>query len=751
MLGYHAPMHWLKNRLHVLVPLAVMGLALALNVIDPGYVITDFRLKVFDYYQRLQPRQYQPAPVRFVDIDDESLARLGQWPWPRTLLAEMVARLVNRGTAVIVFDSVFAEADRTSPEQILPTWFSGPDVDPLLARALEVLPVHDELFAEVIEQSVTVAGFVLTADPVDRMPQPKWGFAHAGDDPRQFLPAFKGAVVNLPIIEAAATGNGSFNLIPERDGIVRRVPLLFRAGDQLYPSLSAETLRVIQGASTFIIKSSGANMETAYGEHTGINNVKIGRLVVPTTADGQIWIHFTEDVPERRIPAWHIFEDDFDAARVDGKILVVGTSAAGLLDMRATPLSPITPGALIHVHAIEQMLQQHFLSRPDWAEGLERVYLLVVGLFVVALLVRLNAAWCAAGAVAGIYAGVIISWRLYTDALWLLDPVGPAIVIVVVYITGSFINFLRSEAEKQQVRTAFGQYLSPALVEELAKNPDRLQLGGEQRNMTFLFCDIRGFTSISEGYRDDPQGLTSLINRFLTPMTDAILAEDGTIDKYMGDAIMAFWNAPLDQPDHPMLACEAARGMQKELAQLNEVLEQEARQAGQDFAPLRVGIGINSGECVVGNLGSRQRFDYSVLGDAVNLASRLEGQTKNYGVGIILGEDTVRACPETNYATLELDLIAVKGKQDATRIFTILGGAEKLEDKRFKTLARLHQDMLAAYRGRDWAGAGDLATQCRQLDSGLGALYDLYENRIADYRETPPGPDWGGVYVAETK
>ena len=344
------------------------------------------------------------------------------------------------------------------------------------------------------------------------------------------------------------------------------------------------------------------------------------------------------------------------------------------------------------------------------------------------------------------------SWYLFVEELILIDVAFGLCTAFALHAFLVYENYFREEARRRQVRSAFQQYLSPALVEQLAQDPDRLVLGGETRGMTFLFCDVRGFTGISEQYRDNPQGLTTLINRLLTPMTEAILERNGTIDKYMGDAIMAFWNAPIDDEEHALNACSASLDMLKRLDVLNERMAAEAAESGQDFKPLRIGIGLNTGECTVGNLGSDQRFDYSVIGDSVNLASRLEGQSKNYGVHIIIGAETAAIAGE-RYALLELDLIAVKGRQEPEHIFTLLGEQALTRDAAFQALGERHGKMLDAYRNREWERARALASECRDLDPGLelGPLYDLYEERIEQNETEPPPPDWGGVYVAETK
>ena len=343
-----------------------------------------------------------------------------------------------------------------------------------------------------------------------------------------------------------------------------------------------------------------------------------------------------------------------------------------------------------------------------------------------------------------------ITWYLYIEQKILLDVTYPGAITILIYAVLTFANYAREAAEKRQVRGAFGQYLSPALVEQLAENPEKLRLGGETKEMTLLFCDVRGFTTISEQYKSNPQGLTVLINRLLTPLTGEILEREGTIDKYMGDCIMAFWNAPLDDLEHSYHACESSLAMFKSLEELNAVREVEAKEEGIEFLPLNIGIGINTGDCVVGNMGSEQRFDYSVLGDAVNLAARLEGQSKNYGVGVVIGEITYNQVGD-RFATIELDQIAVKGKTEAVTIFGLLGGPEMQGEQGFQKLAETHEQMLMAYRSQDFDKAEELCKVCRTIPGNPEVLYDLYDERIKDYKENPPGPDWDGVFVATSK
>jgi adenylate cyclase len=345
-----------------------------------------------------------------------------------------------------------------------------------------------------------------------------------------------------------------------------------------------------------------------------------------------------------------------------------------------------------------------------------------------------------------------MSWYFFAVHHLLIDFTYPLISCWLIYLVLTFVNYFREQQQRQQIRSAFGFYLSPPLVEQLARSPEKLVLGGEERRMTILFSDVRGFTTISEHYKDDPQGLTHLMNRFLTPLTNAIIDRKGTIDKYIGDAIMAFWNAPVDDAEHEANACDAALEMLARAEVLNAELKREAEANGGVYMPLRIGIGLNSGPCVVGNMGSDFRFNYSVLGDTVNLASRLEARTKDYRLSLVIGSRTAERA-KAKFSTMEIDLIQVKGKKQPEVVFTVLGRAEVADDPRCGQLCDLNAQMLAAYRSQHWDEAQGLIDRCRKVANGFGVdgLYDMYAERIEVYRTAPPPPDWTGVYEAESK
>ncbi len=736
-----------RNAGYFVLVFAVLAGALAFRIWDPTPVAR-MRLLAFDAYQRIEPRAYDVnLPVRIIDIDETSLARTGQWPWPRTLVSDLVTRLRDAGAAAIAFDMVFPEADRLSPGTVLSS--VPQDLVPEDVRtALSALPSNDTILADTLAQSPVVLGVVLNNNTLEAPPTPLASIAFAGDDPAPFLTAFNGATGNLDMLEANAKGLGALNWIPGVDQVIRRVPLLVRTGDQIYPSLSVEALRIALGASTIIVKSSGASGITSFGESTGIVALRVGSLTVPTDGSGYAWIHFTPFHSERYIPAWKVLEGVVGPEELGGRIILIGSSAAGLFDLQTTPIDAGVPGVDAHAQAIESIFTGALLSRPDYANGLELTYLFVAAVLLIFLMRYLAVHWCLIACLVCLGVVNVVSWLAFKESKLLLDPVYPSLALICVFVAGELNLFFRTERERRYIRGAFSRYLSPDLVERLGEHHAELELGGEIREMTLMFCDVRGFTQISENL--SASELTSLINKFLTPMSGAILEHHGTIDKYMGDAIMAFWNAPLDDKDHARNACLAARDMIAALGPLNEQLEAEAQEAGRAFVPIRIGIGINTGEACVGNMGSSHRFDYSVIGDNVNIASRLEGQTKSYGVTILLGERTKEL--SLDEAVLELDQVKVKGKQQAERVFTMLASNAADGTDSNSTLQEEQTNMLAAYRGRDWGRAREAIDACRAVcPEPISGYYDAMEERLALFEMSPPPADWDGTFEAETK
>ena len=746
-------MNWLFGRKNAqrapfVVALLVLVGALFVRAADP-WALQNLRSVAFDTFQQIQPREFLPdAPVRIVDIDEAALAAYGQWPWPRNVIAQLVEKLAKQGAAAIAFDVIFAEADRSSANRMAATL--GGFGDPEAARRLASAQDNDTTFAAAIGRARVVAGFGFDPKGSKEPPRRFFGVAFAGDDPSRFLPIQLGVVKSLPQLVAAAKGNGSVNTARE-SAIVRRVPLMFRLKDTegVFPSLALEALRVAQEAGTYLIKSSGASGEESFGQNTGIVSIKTGDVLVPTDERGMITLWDTGHREQRFISAKAVLADELPAGALEGRIVFIGTSATGLKDLRNTPIDEAVPGVEIHAQLVEQMIEQKFLARPDWGHGAEFLYLLAIGLLFVWLLPRLSAANMAVVAVVFIGAGILIPWFAYSELRMLFDPVYPPATLAVIYVSGSVLSFMRAERDRREIRGAFSHYLSPDVVEQLAQNPELLQLGGEMREITVMFTDVRGFTTISEQF--DPPGLTRFMNRFLTPMTDLILGNKGTIDKYMGDAIMAFWNAPLSVEGHAAHACNTALGMQARLVVLNEEWKAEAEAEGRRHIAVNIGVGLNTGNASVGNFGSSQRFTYSCLGDEVNLASRLEGLCKAYAVGIIIGSNTAEQV--SSFATLELDQVMVKGKTEPERIFALLGDAALNESPAFKALKDRQAAFLAHYRAGSFGEVSAMIDACQAAAETAGwrqGYYEMMRARIAELIEHAP-PEWTGVYVAKEK
>jgi adenylate cyclase len=733
----------LRNRfayLALIFPL--IAAAILIRYLDPFFV-SALRLIAFDYYQQLAPAHYDPnLPVRVVDIDEESLKKIGRWPWPRTTVAKLLRNLTGEGAAAVAFDVLFAEPDDTSLEEVakqLPA-----DEAEKLSAIIGARPTNDQVFAAALKESPSVLAVALGDGTSKTLPR-KAGFANAGDDPRPFLTGFDVVSRNLPQFEEAAQGIGAYNWIADRDQIVRRVPLIYRLGSAFVPSLAAEALRVAQRASTYVIKSANASGETAFGQSTGINHIRIGSIEVPTDSAGEVYLKFRHFNKSAYLPAWRVLAGQVPPDQIDGRIILVGTSASGLLDLRATPLDSAIPGVDIHAQVLEHLLTGQFLTRPDYALAVEEFVILLFGLLLAVVLPVVSARYAAAIGLCAIALVIAGGWAAYRYADLLLDPSYPVLVLAITAAVVTFYTYQTVETQRGEIRNAFSRYLAPTVVQEIVANPDRLKLGGELRELTLMFCDVRNFTSISE--RLTATELTHFINDLLTPLSEIILERRGTIDKYMGDAIMAFWNAPVDDPQHRSNACRAAIEMARKIDELNEGWRLRALEQGKSFPPVRIGIGLNTGVCCVGNLGSTMRFDYSAIGDDVNVTSRLEGLTKMYGITVAVGQ---RALAQ-EFPALELDMVQVKGRKRSEKIYTFLQ-LLRSDQSQLQDLEQLHAKFLAAYRQQRWEEANQLIVECRKIGiMELDACYALFASRICILRNTSLPRDWDGSFEMTEK
>ncbi|MEQ9491229.1 MAG: adenylate/guanylate cyclase domain-containing protein [Alphaproteobacteria bacterium] len=753
---------WWRPSVTTLLGVALLVGLTALRFYDPGNFVETARVKTFDIYNQIKPRTpLERSPVYIVDIDEKSLEEIGQWPWSRVHVARLVAALRSYGAPVVGFDAVFAEPDKTSLPVIAET---ARGISPEALEEMKQAESNDQLLARILGTQRVVLGQAASrfddGREVPDVAQQTSVKAFKGllganaNSAEETMLRFPTLIYNRPELEEAATGRAFFSVDEEPDGLVRRVPMVKFIAGVKKPTLSLEMLRVAFGGNAIV-----GFIDPGGFQAIGLQIPGQGNYRIPVDAKGRLWVYFakpdtynTEDNSGRMyVSATDIINKRVPKEQLYGRLALVGTSATGLLDIRATPIEPRLPGVEVHANIIETILQEQYLKHPKEMEFAEIIFAVVSGLLMIVIVPRLGPFVALGFVVVGAAGLVWFSWFQFDTNLIFLDVTFPGGTMIALFALTAFSNYARDATEKRQVRGAFAQYLSPDLVEQLAENPDQLKLGGETKRMTLLFCDVRGFTSISELYKDDPQGLTVLINRLLTPLTDAILVTGGTIDKYMGDCIMAFWNAPLDVPNQETSACKAALDMFDSLHALNVVRKKEAEEEGMKFLPLNIGIGINTGDVVVGNMGSAQRFDYSVLGDAVNLAARLEGQSKSYGVGNVIGEVTNDVAKDT-FPTLQLDNIAVKGKAEAVRIYTILGRPDLRDTAEFKDLAERHAAFQDAYLAQKWDKAQEIAKENRGKMGGvMDAFYDIFDERINEFRENPPPQPWDGVYVATSK
>ncbi len=734
-----------RRGVQIFLLLILLVAALDLQLTNPAPV-RRLRDMAFDYYNKALPRK-PGNDVVIVDIDEESLRRIGQWPWPRSLIGDIPVEMAKLGAKSTTFDIVFAEADRTSPAAIAKNLPATADLAPVIEK-LKTLPDNDDVFASKIgEAGNVVTGFAGSTEESNGTPEVKASCMRkkmqgSPADPFPYLMGQHHYAVTLPVLTKAAAGNGVFSVEPGEDGVIRTVPLMMTlrgdSGEEMiFPTLSFEALRVGLHLPCYSIDS----------DISGIWGFGLGDLYAPSDKFGRMRVYFAGHRKSLYIPAWKILAHQVSKELVEGKFALVGTSSIGLLDLRSSPLNAVLPGVEVHAEMIEQILHHQFMSRTPAVVQMEVLATALISLGIIFLAPFISAGTLAFIATIIIGGGVMGGFYLYDTKGTLIDPYYPAIVILIIFILSSILTNLRSDREKRMIRQAFSHYISPILMEELAGNPDKLKLGGEVRELSVMFTDIRNFTTISESM--DPADLIKMMNDFLTPMTSAVLENRGTVDKYMGDAMMAFWNAPVEDIDHARNACKAALEMVESLAPVNEGLRKQAVDAGRVFHELKAGIGINSGRTSVGNMGSKQRFAYSALGDTVNLASRMEGQTKGYGVSVMISEETRQQAPE--YGAIELDLLAVKGRAEPERVYALLAKPAEASGEAFKSFVAKHNTMLAAYRAKDWGTALLTGEECAALKPQLAGLYRLYAQRIATYKEKPPAEDWQGLWVATEK
>ncbi len=594
-----------------LVPLVALGVALSVMVANP-IPLRALRNATFDQFQRWSPRDAQALPVSIVDIDDESLRRIGQWPWPRERVAQLVDEIGRLEPAATALDVMFAEPDHANPA-------GSSASDDELARALA--------------RGNVAIGFAMS-DTVGSVRGPafstKAGYLARGGDPLPFIPEFSSSVSNLPLLQQAAAGEGAMTFIPDDDGIVRKVPLLMNLDGQLVPSLVAEALRLAAHAPGYEVDSAG--------NQGGVIDVRIGGRTVATDASGAIPVHYSRPVPKRYIPAWRVLARDVKADRLRGRIVLVGTSAQGLMDLRFSPRGAMIPGVEIHAQALEQVLAGQSLQRPGWAPAFEWLATLIGGAFVGAIAMRRGALVSTTAFIATVALFCTGSWAMFLHAHVLVDPMVPAAALLLVFLPTTLVRHLMTERNQRWIRQAFSRYVSPNLVDYLIAHPEALALGGRRQRCSFVFTDLAGFTTLMETM--EPSAAVRVLNDYLDRMIAIAFEHGGTLDRIVGDAVAIVFSTPVEQADHERRAVRCALQMH---AFATSYVDDLARK-GIAFCHTR--IGVHSGEVTVGNFGGGAIFDYRALGDPVNVAARLEGANKHLGTWMCVSEATLGACPD---------------------------------------------------------------------------------------------------------
>ena len=637
----------------------------AVAAVRPPAFALRLRHAIFDTWQRWQPRGFSAVPVRVIDIDEASLERFGQWPWPRSRLAELLERAHALGARALALDIVLAEPDRTAPERLAAEWEVGVE----LASALRALPDPDAQLAAALERLPVVTGFILTAEPGGRAPRAAAGFSIAGELP-EALPSYAGAVAPLPQLERVARGNGAFNFTPDADGVVRRLPLLLRLGDALYPSLAAEALRIAEAARVHSVRSTAA----------GVTALRIGAHSLPTDPEGQAWLHYAPSQRARFLPAWQVLEGEVPDAALAGAIAFVGTSAAGLKDLRFTPLGEAVGGVEIHAQLVEQALEGGLLRRPDWAAGLEVLATLAFGTALVGAVLWLNPLGSALAAAAALAALALGSWLGFARARLLLDPGIPALTASAAFLACFVPRLLQRERERRWIRRAFSSYISPNLVAHLIAHPEALRLGGERRECSFVLTDLEDFTPLVEN--SEPEHLVALLNEYLEGVMRIALRHEGTLDRVVGDAVAVLFSAPVAQPDHAQRALRCALEIDRFSRELRAAKQRQGIGLG------RTRIGVHSGIVTVGNVGGQALMDYRALGDPINTTARLEGSNRLLGTHICVSGELAARCAD--FRGRPVGQLVLKGRRQPIEAF------EPLDSAASDTPAA--QAYLAAYR-----------------------------------------------------
>jgi adenylate cyclase len=689
-------------------------------------------------------------------IDEKSLDTEGRWPWPRSKIAKLVDILSRDGAKVISLDIGFLEPDENTNLQFIDQFSEkiatlkiknhrlnrfiedtkiSADNDLTLANSMRnskskvVLGYFFHMSQANLDYQLDRKEIEAQLKRINNSKYPLIIYEQEDMDIDPFINAYA-PEGSIEILSRAAESSGYFNMFTDPDGVVRWMPLIIKMGEEMYTPLSIQSVWQYLGRPQLMVRVASY----------GVEGIQMGKRFIPTDENGQILINFLG--PAKTFPHYSISDilhGKLPKGTFNNKIVLTGATAIGIYDLRNTPFSPIYPGIEIHATVIDNILSKAFLHKPKWTKVFDVLAILVLGFLTGIVLPRLSALKGMLFA-SGLFILHILAsrWLFIHSGLW-VNIIYPLLALALIYTSLTIYHYMTEERERKKIRGAFTYYVSSSVVNEMLKNPDKLKLGGDKKDLSVLFSDIRGFTTIAE--RLTPEDLVHLLNEYLTVMTDIVFKYDGTLDKYMGDAVMAIYGAPLEQPDHSSRACYSALEMMEGLKKLNE----EWIRSGKN--PLDIGIGINTGMMMVGNMGSEQRFDYTVMGDAVNLGSRLEGANKNYKTNILISEFTYEKVKD-EFACMELDSVKVKGKTLPVRIYQLVG-QKNIPVEQKETINSFHRG-LKLYKQKRWDEAIEIFQTVTAMDKKIHAA-QLYIDRSQDLKSNPPPQDWDGVFTMTTK
>jgi len=709
----------MRYRVNFLIVFALLSALVTIRAADP-YPVVSLREAYFDTLQRISPRVAVPVPVRVVDIDEKALAEYGQWPWPRHRLAALVNSLRDQGAAVIVFDFLFSEPDRMSPSNLI--------ADPLVLQSAQGAEWLDDLAEldtdQVFSDAMRTIPVVLGISDAGRdgpPPQiPMSGNVQIGPDPTGALYQLESNTPLVGVLRDAASGLGVVNISPASiDGTVREVPLVWGTANGVHNTLSIEALRIALGESTVLLFGADRGGTEALG---------LADITIPVSEEGTFRVYYRDGTPDLTVSAADILNPEMSgelASRIQGNIVFVGTGAAGLQDVHPTARGDQIPGVVIHAQVLEQILAGQFLERSAYSGGLELLILVSLGLLIFALMSFVGPAYAL---VLGSVAAIIVlsaSWRAFHSGL-LIDATYPLGGAFLTFSLLAFIQYAFTDRERRSIRRSFSKYVSGSVLSEIERQGHKLQLGGELRDVTVMFSDIRNFTPLSETL--PPEELVALLNDLFSELTDDILKNGGTIDKYIGDSIMAFWNAPLQVNLHEAQALRAALMMRKTLQKFNRDRSQ------QDLDALGMSIGLAAGQACVGNIGSRERYNYSVIGETVNVSARVETETRRLGYDLVITQSVAEKSP--GFALLPAGSVALKGVSEPVALYLAVGDETVAGTAAFQALARSHALLLQAVRDNIADLAGLILackTQAELIEPGLIEFYEKISSRRDDF------------------